>query len=89
MQSYLGEFVGTMFFLYVILATGNPVAIGVALVLAIMALGSVSGGHFNPAVTIMMAAAGRMEIDQVPGYVCAQILGGLAALEVFKRVQIK
>ena len=45
------EFLGTMFFLYVILATGDAVAIGLALMAVIFILGEASGGHFNPAVS--------------------------------------
>ena len=49
-KKLLAEFLGTMFFLYVILATGDAVAIGLALTVAIMVIGKHSGGHFNPAV---------------------------------------
>ena len=48
----LAEFLGTMFFLYVILATGDAVAIGLALMVVIFILGKVSGGNFNPAVSV-------------------------------------
>ena len=58
MNKYLVEFVGTLFFLYVILATNNAVAMGAALAIAVMLGGPISGGNYNPAVTIMMAAAG-------------------------------
>ena len=47
-KKLLAEFLGTMFFLYVILATGDAVAIGLALTVAIMVIGVHSGGHFNP-----------------------------------------
>ena len=89
LEPYLAEFVGTFFFLYVILATGNPLAIGVSLVIAIVTVGRVSGGMFNPAVTIMMAAAGRLPINDVAPYIAAQVLGGMAALELFMRVPVK
>ena len=60
MQKYLVEFVGTLFFLFTILATGNPLAIVSALYIAIMLGGHVSGGHFNPAVSIMMSFSGKL-----------------------------
>ena len=88
MQKYIVEFLGTMFFLYVILATGNPIAIGLALTLAIMVGGKMSGGNFNPAVSIMMTAAGKLPIKELAPYLIAQIVGGLAALELHKRVQL-
>ena len=88
MQKYIVEFLGTMFFLYVILATGNPIAIGLALTLAIMVGGKMSGGNFNPAVSILMTAAGKLPMKELAPYLIAQIVGGLAALELHKRVQL-
>ena len=46
-QKLLVQFLGTLFFLYVILATGNPLAIGLALAVAIMVGGKISGVIFN------------------------------------------
>ena len=83
----LAEFLGTMFFLYVILATGDAVAIGLALMAAIFILGKKSGGHFNPAVSVMMAVAGKLSMKDLAPYVVAQVAGGLAALELYKRVK--
>ena len=59
MNKYFVEFAGTLFFLYVILATGKALPIGLALIVAIMVGGKISGGNFNPAVSVMMAAAGN------------------------------
>ena len=83
----VAEFLGTMFFLYVILATGDAVAIGLALMAVILILGKTSGGHFNPAVTVMLTAAGKSSVKSLAPYVIAQIAGGLAALELYKRVK--
>ena len=88
MQKYLVEFLGTMFFLYVILTIGNPLAIGMALVLAIMVGGKVSGGNFNPAVSLMMTMAGRLPIKELLPYIVAQLLGGVAALQLSKVIRI-
>jgi aquaporin Z len=87
MQKYLVEFVGAILFVYVILATGNPLAIGAALALIIMMASGVSGGHINPAVSITMAAAGKLPVKDLVPYCLAQILGGLVALEIYKRVK--
>jgi len=84
----LAEFLGTMFFLYVILATGDAVAIGLALIVVIFILGKVSGGHFNPAVSVMLAMAGKLSMKELAPYIVAQVLGGLAALELYKRVKL-
>jgi glycerol uptake facilitator-like aquaporin len=85
LNKYVVEFLGTLFFLYVIVATGNAIAIGAALAIAIMVGGSISGGHFNPAVTIMMYAAGKLSRSDLIPYLIVQIAGGLVALELYKR----
>jgi glycerol uptake facilitator-like aquaporin len=88
MNKYVVEFLGTLFFLYVILATGQALAIGLALTVAIMVGGKVSGGNFNPAVSVMMAAAGKLSMKDLLPYIVAQVAGGLAALELYKRVRL-
>lgn len=85
MNKYLVEFVGTLFLLYVILATGNAFAIGAALAIAIIVGSKTSGAHFNPAVTVVMAAAGKKQVNEVLPYILAQIAGGLVALELYKQ----
>ncbi len=86
MNKFVVEFLGTMFFLYVILASGNPLAIGLALVVAIMVGGKISGGNFNPAVSVMMTAAGKLNKNDLLPYIVAQVAGGLAALELHKKM---
>lgn len=87
-HKYLAEFLGTLFFVYIILATGNAIAIGAALAIAIMVAGTISGGHINPAVSIAMVAAGKMSSSDLLPYILAQIAGGMVALELFKRVKL-
>lgn len=48
---------------------------GVAVTIAVYAVGRVSGAHLNPAVTIALAAIGSFEWTRVPGYVLAQTIG--------------
>jgi aquaporin Z len=57
---------------------GVSLAFGLALASAIYALGPVSGGHFNPAVTLGLVVGGRFPARELPGYVLAQVLGALA-----------
>ena len=85
-QKLLVEFLVTVFFLYVILAVANPLAIGLALAVAIMVGGKISGGHFNPAVSVMMVAAKKLRMNDAAPYILAQVAGGLVALELHKRV---
>jgi len=88
MYKYLAEFFGAVFFIYVILATGNPLAIGAALALTILLTTKVSGGYLNPAVTITMASAGQIATAEIIPYCMAQIFGGLVALELYKRFKL-
>jgi glycerol uptake facilitator-like aquaporin len=88
MYNYLVEFFATLFFVYVILATGNPLAIGGALALVMLLAGKVSGGYANPAVSIVMASAGKLNINELLPYCLAQILGGLTALQVYERFKL-
>ena len=88
MNKLVSEFLGTMFFLYVILATGSAIPIGIALAVVILIFGKVSGGHFNPAVSVMMSAAGKLPVQELLPYVVAQVAGGLVAFELYKRVRM-
>ena len=88
MNKLLAEFLGTLLFLYIILATRSAIPIGIALIIVIMIFGPISGGNFNPAVTIMMVAKGAQPASELLPYIVAQIAGGLAALELYKRVKI-
>ena len=83
----LAEFLGTMFFLYVILATGDAVAIGLALMAVIFILGKTSGGHFNPAVSTTMAMAGKLPVNDLALYVLSQVAGGAVAFQLHKRIR--
>jgi aquaporin Z len=85
LQKYLAEFIGTLVFVAVILVTGNPWAIGAALAIVIMLTASISGGHLNPAVSIVMASSGKLSMIDLLPYVIAQISGGLLALVIFKK----
>jgi aquaporin Z len=60
---------------------GNLVAValahGLAIGLMVAALGHISGGHFNPAVTISMLATGQVSVTRAVGYIIAQLLGAV------------
>ena len=88
MYNYLVEFVGTIFFIYVILATGNPLAIGAALALVITLAKNTSGGHVNPAVSLAMVSAGKLPATELVPYVIAQCFGGLIAYQLFIRFKV-
>jgi aquaporin Z len=87
-RKYLAEFIGTLIFVSVILVTRNPWAIGAALALVIWLTARISGGHMNPAVSIVMASNGKLSVTDLMPYIIAQILGGLVALQIFTKWKI-
>jgi aquaporin Z len=57
---------------------GVSFAFGLTVLTMAYTVGSISGGHFNPAVTVGLATAGRFSWSDVPKYVVSQVLGGIA-----------
>ena len=86
MIPYLVEFLGTMLLVYVVLATNNFLAIGGTLAIIVFLGGKISGGSFNPAVTISLYAAGKLAKPDVIPYIIVEILGALAAVYAYKKV---
>jgi MIP family channel proteins len=58
---------------------GIALAHGLALAVAVSAFGAISGGHFNPAVTLGLAIADKHPRERILTYWAAQLVGGLAA----------
>lgn len=56
---------------------GVSLAFGLTVVTGAYALGPISGGHFNPAVSVGLAMGGRFSWSELPGYVIAQVLGAI------------
>jgi aquaporin Z len=91
MNKYVAEFIGTFFLVLTIGCTviGHgagplaPLAIGSALMVMVFAGGHVSGGHFNPAVTLGVWLRGKCDAKDVAPYMISQAVGAaLAALVV-------
>ena len=87
MKKYIGEFIGTLVLVLIgcgvaVICNGNDVAISLAFGLSVVAMaysvGSISGGHFNPAITLGMFIDRRIKGYDAICYVIAQILGALA-----------
>ena len=57
-------------------------AFGLTVLTMAYAVGHISGGHFNPAVSLGLMIGGRFSASELPGYVIAQVLGALAAAGV-------
>lgn len=94
MNKYITEFIGTFFLVLTIGCTGigagsgviAPLAIGAALMVMIFAGGHISGGHFNPAVTLGVLIRGRVKAADVIPYMIAQIAGAVVAALVVRSV---
>ena len=85
MKKYIVEFIGTFFLVFTVgmsVRSGAPlapVAIGSALMVMIFAGGHISGGHFNPAVTLAVTLRGKAEPKDLIPYWVAQFAAGLVA----------
>jgi aquaporin Z len=84
-QALIVEIIGTFIFFSIILSavaesSYGPIAIAVGLLAAIYFGGKISGGHYNPAVSIMMFFKGSLSLPTMIGYIIAQIAGALLAL---------
>ena len=103
MQKYLAEALGTFTLVgvgsFAIVSRGQfpaqgagivsiALGFGLALLAGLYAFGEVSGGHFNPAVSLAMFLDRRLPMDDLIGYWIAQFLGAIAAsLVVLDRVR--
>lgn len=84
MHSYLMEATGTFFLVLVYGFTGEPLAIGLTLMALIYIGVRVSGGHYNPAVSLAFFLKKKITSAELLGYVSSQLLGGfLAAFVVY------
>lgn len=61
---------------------GVSLAFGLTVLTMAYAVGHISGGHFNPAVTIGLVAGGRFAAKDAAGYIAAQVVGGIVAAAV-------
>ncbi len=93
----IAEFIGTFWLVFggcgaAVLAAGFPkvgigflgvaLAFGLTVLTMAYAVGHISGGHFNPAVTVGLWSAGRFRTGDVVPYILAQVIGAIAAAAV-------
>ncbi|WFO16308.1 aquaporin Z [Cellulophaga baltica 4] len=93
MKKLIAEFIGTFWLVLggcgsAVLAAGIPeigiglvgvaLAFGLTVLTGVYALGHISGGHFNPAVSIGLWVGGRFEAKELLPYIISQVLGGIA-----------
>src|SRR5664279_1499137 len=89
MKKYITEFIGTFFLtltvgMVVLGGKGDfaPLAIGAVLMVMIFAGGHISGGHYNPAVTLAVLLRGKIKLADAIPYMIVQILGAALAAVV-------
>ena len=74
----LAEFLGTLFLTLTVFASGGLWwAIGAALALVVLLIGSLSGGHVNPAITLWAFLSGKVNQTKAISYVGAQLAGAV------------
>jgi aquaporin Z len=92
MKKLVTEFIGTFFLVLTVgltVVSGSafaPLAIGSALMVMVYMGGHVSGGHYNPAVTLAVLLRGKMPKSDAVPYWVAQVLGSVAAAAVVQVV---
>ena len=85
MRSYLTEFIGTFFLVLTVCLTVigavpmAPLAIGASLMIMVYMGGHVSGGHYNPAVSLAVLLRGKLPATEFLAYVVSQVGGAIAA----------
>jgi aquaporin Z len=81
----VAEFIGTFFLVFTVCVATNPkhgagalapLAIGSVLMVMVFAGGHISGGHFNPAVSVAVLIRGRLALSDWLGYVSVQLVAG-------------
>ena len=94
-REFIAEFLGTFIFLGVILVAVDGtkacsmersqayLRIGLALSIAIVLVGSISGGHLNPAVSVMFYLKNDLKTPELVVYICAQLLGAACAFGTY------
>ena len=90
MKNYLVEFIGALFFVFIIGMTViepgagalAPIAIGLALMVMVYAGGPISGAHYNPAVTLAVFLRGKCPAKDVGPYIVSQIAAALVAAQL-------
>jgi aquaporin Z len=96
MKKYLVEFIGTFFFIFTIGCTVippnagalAPLAIGAALMVMVFAGGHVSGGHFNPAVSLAAFIRGKLSGGDLIPYWLAQLAAAAVAAWLMRFIKL-
>jgi len=86
-KKYITEFLGTLFLVFIILSTGNWLAIGAALAIGCYLGGPISGGAYNPAVALSYLALNKIDTTEIVPYIVFEILGAMVAYLLYKYIK--
>jgi len=93
LRKYLSELLGTFGLTFAVLGSltfnwplATPLVAGLTLMLFVYSLGSISGTHINPAVTIALWAIQKIEVKDAIFYIVFQYLGAMIAIYVFRAI---
>lgn len=84
MTKLLAEYLGTFFFCTIALLSANPLAAAFGLAALVYALGYVSGGHFNPAVSVALWLRGQLDKGEMLRYMAAQFAAAVGAFLLYQ-----
>jgi len=98
MKNYIAELIGTFALVFcgtgaividqqsggAVTHVGVAITFGLIIISMIYSLGSISGAHLNPAVSIAFTVSGRFPVKRLPGYIISQITGALLASFILK-----
>jgi aquaporin Z len=96
-KKYIAEFVGTFALSFVVLSAlastdvlplAVPVIAGLTLALFVYTIGSISGCHINPAVTLGLLSINKIDLKEAFAYIVAQVLGAVLAIAVAKNLML-
>ena len=87
MDKLLVEFFGTMLATIVALKTGNWIAIGATFAILILVGGPISGGSFNPAISVALWASKKLSRDDLLAYCVVEALGAYAGAYAAKFIR--
>lgn len=79
MRKYITEFIGTLFLVLAVGMSSDPLAIGTTLMVMVYAGGHISGGFYNPAVTVAVFVRGKISLGETLSYIGSQLAGALVA----------
>ena len=85
-KKYFTEFLGTLLLTFVVLSTGNWLAIGSALAIGCYLGGPISGAAYNPAVAIAYLATNKITTTEFVPYILFEIFGALVAFWLYKKM---